>query len=315
MILIPGVIMVLLALQFGGNTHPWASATVIGLFVGFGLTAALFVVWEWRVAGPDDAMLPIALFKKPVVVAACLTTICVFGCTFISAYFLPIYFQSIQGSTPFISGVHMLPSILSQMFMAVISGVGVSKMGYYLPWAVFASIAMAVGAGLIATWSPTTGIGMWIGYQIILGVGRGAGLQQGMTALQTVLPDSQIAVGMAVMMFLQGLLASVLISIANTIFDNSLLSEIRARAPSVNAEAVLAAGATAFREIVTPEQLPAVLESYAISFDRVFYLVIGLTGATFITSWGLGWHDVREKKHRTDAVALEELIKKGDVNV
>lgn len=314
LLLIPSVVMCLLALQFGGTTHPWASATVIGLFVGFGATAVLFVAWEWRVAG-NDAMLPMALFQNRVVVASFLNTACVFGCTFIASYFLPIYFQSIQGSSPFTSGVHMLPGILSQMLMAVVSGLGVSKLGYYLPWAVSASVVMTIGSALIATWSTTTGIGKWIGYQVILGLGRGAALQQGMIALQNVLPNSQVAVGMAVMMFLQGLIGSVVISIANTIFDNSLLSEIRVGAPSANGEAVLAAGATSFRKIVTPEQLPGVLEAYAISFNRVFYLAVGLTAATFVTSWGLGWHDVREKKHRTDRVPSKVQTEKGDVTV
>lgn len=261
-------------------------------------------------------MLPLFLFRNRVVVAAFLTTMCVFGSTFIAAYFLAIYFQSIQGSSPFTSGVHMLPSILSQMLMAVVSGVGVSKLGYYLPWAVFASVIMTIGSGLIATWSTTTGIGQWIGYQVILGMGRGAALQQGMIALQTVLPDSQVAVGMAVMMFLQGLMGSIFISIANTIFDNSLLSEIRSRAPGVNAEAVLAAGATAFRKVVSPEQLPNVLEAYAISFDRVFYLAIGLTATTFVTSWGLGWRDVRKKKRQAaEGLPLKEEPEKKDMTV
>lgn len=315
LILIPSVVMILLALQFGGKTHPWASATEIGLFVGFGAMAALFLVWEWRIARAD-AMLPLFLFRNRVVVAAFLTTMCVFGSTFIAAYFLSIYFQSIQGSSPFTSGVHMLPSILSQMLMAVVSGVGVSKLGYYLPWAVFASVIMTIGSGLIATWSTTTGIGKWIGYQVILGMGRGAALQQGMIALQTVLPDSQVAMGMAVMMFLQGLMGSIFISIANTIFDNSLLSEIRSRAPGVNAEAVLAAGATAFRKVVSPEQLPNVLEAYAISFDQVFYLAIGLTATTFVTSWGLGWRDVRKKKRQAaEDLPLKHEPEKKDMTV
>lgn len=111
---------------------------------------------------------------------------------------------------------------------------------------------------------------------------------------------------MAVMMFFQGLMGSILISIANTIFDNSLLSEIRSRAPGATAEAVLAAGATAFRKVVSPEQLPNVLEAYATSFDRVFYLAIGLTATTFVVSCGLGWRDVKKiKKQATEGILLK----------
>lgn len=53
----------------------------------------------------------------------------------------------------------------------------VSKLGYYLPFALFSGAVTAVGNGLISTFSPGTSTGKWIGYQIILGVGRGCGFQ------------------------------------------------------------------------------------------------------------------------------------------
>ena len=36
----------ILALQYGGQTHPWKSATVIGLFIGFVLLLAALVAWQ-----------------------------------------------------------------------------------------------------------------------------------------------------------------------------------------------------------------------------------------------------------------------------
>lgn len=87
-----------------------------------------------------------------------------------------------------------------------------------------------------------------------------------------------------------------LISVANTIFDDSLASQIHSRAPHVNSEAVIAAGATAFRKVVAAEDLPAVVKSYAVSFDRTFYLAVALSALCFFTSLGLGNHDVRVKQ-------------------
>ena len=51
------------------------------------------------------------------------------------------------------------------------------RIGYYLPLSVLGASLAAIGNGLISTFSTTTSTGRWIGYQIILGVGRGIGLQ------------------------------------------------------------------------------------------------------------------------------------------
>lgn len=123
--------------------------------------------------------------------------------------------------------------------------------------------------------------------------------------MQSVLPLSQIAVALAVLVFIQGLGCSILISVATTIFDNSLESEIMSKAPGVDAAAVIAAGATAFRDVVSKEELPNVLRAYANSFDQTFYLVIGLSCVTFITSWGLGNHDVKNKPDTKDEDVVE----------
>lgn len=53
----------------------------------------------------------------------------------------------------------------------------VGKIGYYLPFSVAGAILIAIGNGLLATLSPSTSTGKWIGYQILIGVGRGIGLQ------------------------------------------------------------------------------------------------------------------------------------------
>lgn len=46
-----------------------------------------------------------------------------FGMTVSESYYLPIYFQAIKNDSPMMSGVYMLPSILSQLVFAILSGV------------------------------------------------------------------------------------------------------------------------------------------------------------------------------------------------
>ena len=101
---------------------------------------------------------------------------------------------------------------------------------------------------------------------------------------------------MALTVFTQNFGVSILISIANTIFDTSLKNELIHRAPGVNPEEVIAAGATEFRKFVSPQDMHGVLSAYATSIDRVFYFTAALCAAAFFSAWGMGMNDVRKKK-------------------
>lgn len=172
----PSIVMFLLALQFGGEgSHAWDSAVVIGLICGAAATFALFSFWESRIG--EEAMIPGAMLRNRVMVASAGLTFCLMAVILVGSTFLPVYFQAVRGATPIMSGVSVLPGILSQLLFLVIAGAGVAKLGYYLPWAVFGSAAAAVGNGLMSTLSPTTKTATWIGFQIVLGTGRGCALQ------------------------------------------------------------------------------------------------------------------------------------------
>jgi hypothetical protein len=117
----PTAIMLLLALQWGGTKFAWGSATIIGLFCGAAGNCALFVFWEYKKG--DDAMIPYSMVKIRIVWCSCLLMLFFFGNMIITPYYLAIYFQSVKGVKPTLSGVYLLPTILSQMAMAMTSGI------------------------------------------------------------------------------------------------------------------------------------------------------------------------------------------------
>ncbi|WYZ44857.1 hypothetical protein EsH8_VIII_000173 [Colletotrichum jinshuiense] len=291
----PAAIMFLLALEFGGNSHPWNSSVVIGLLVGAAVTAVLFMLWERR-QGDDMAMIPMGLFGNRIFWTSCLVGGLNMSITLVSSYYVPMYFQSVKGETPFRGGVDFLPTILSQLVVAVFSGAMVGRLGYYLPWAVFGSIATTIGSGLISTWTPSTSTAQWIGYQILLGAGRGASMQMHLIAVQAVLPAALLSISMATLIFMQTFSGAVIITAAQTIFSEGLGNNLEKYAPSVDAQTVLAAGGTGFRTVVSEEELPGVLIAYAKSLSEVFYLCIAIGGLVFVFSWGMGWVDIRKKK-------------------
>lgn len=88
------------------------------------------------------------------------------------------------------------------------------------------------------------------------------------------------------------------LTIAQTVFSNSLKTKIPQYAPGANVDAVLAAGATEFAKVVTPDQVAGVVKAFSVSVDHVFYLVCGAAGGAFICSWAMGWRDIRQKSDR-----------------
>ncbi|PYH43050.1 MDR family MFS transporter [Aspergillus saccharolyticus JOP 1030-1] len=297
----PASIMLLLGLQYGGNHYAWDSATVIGLFVGAAAGFAVFAAWERRMGA--EAMIPAHLVCNPIVLCSSLLSMATFGFTMTLSYYLPIYFQSVRGKSALVSGVDLLPNILSQLVMAVGSGVLISKWGYYLPWAILGAILSSVGNGLLATLGPHTSIPRWAGYQALVGFGRGAISQVPIIAIQATIPATSTSTAMAMMTCAQTFGGAIFLAVAEVIFAQALRVEIPRYAPAVDAEVVIAAGATGFRAVVAAKELPGVVRAFAESLDRVFYLAVGLSVVQFGVAWGVGWRSVRKGKGKETAAA------------
>ncbi|PLB54151.1 MFS general substrate transporter [Aspergillus steynii IBT 23096] len=288
----PAAIQLLLALQYGGHQYAWNSATVIGLFCGSGGTFIVFFLWEWHEG--DNAMIPLRIIRRQIVWTSCILAMMFFGMTMVLAYYLPIYFQSVRGRTAIMSGVDMLPNILSQLVAAVGSGILMGKIGYYLPWAFFGAVLTTIGNGLLTMLSPTTPTGQWVGYQILVGFGRGACMQVPMIAVQNAVTATDVSPAMATLTFAQTFGGAIFLALAEVIFAEGLRDKIPQFAPTASVEKVIAAGATGFRAIVSSEQLGGVLMAYAKSIGEIFYMAVGLGVVALGVSFGIGWKDIRK---------------------
>ena len=114
-------IMLMLALQWGGLVYAWNSAMIIGLFCGSGAAFLVYAGWSWKRG--DESLIPPKLIKLRVVMACAALTFFMMGSALTLSYWLPIYFQSVRGDTPIMSGVHMLPNILASVLFGIIGGI------------------------------------------------------------------------------------------------------------------------------------------------------------------------------------------------
>ena len=127
---VSGIVLFLTALAIGGNgTYSWSSSVVIGTIVPGGVCLVLGVVNELY-----TKRLPLIaprLFKTRTT-AGVLTSVFLHGVVFTPAtYYLPLYFQAVDGSSPTMSGVQLLPLSLMAAITATATGFIIAKTGDY----------------------------------------------------------------------------------------------------------------------------------------------------------------------------------------
>jgi EmrB/QacA subfamily drug resistance transporter len=291
---IPAIISLLLALQWGGTKYAWSSWRIILLFVFFAVLIAIFVsIQFWK---QDTATIPPKMMKKRSMWAAAMYSFCVGSFFLLLVYFLPIWFQAVKGASAVKSGIMNLPMVLSLVLVSIISGIGVTLVGYYAPLMIVSSILAATGAGMLSTFKPDSGHALWIGYQCLTGVGIGLGMQQPLIAVQTVLDISQVPVGTSVIIFVQTLGGALFVSVGQNVFTNKLITDLAKYAPSVDPKIVLSTGATSIQQTIAKADLPGVTLAYNNALTHAFLVAAIMAAFTFVGSAAIEWKSVKGKK-------------------
>lgn len=103
---------------------------------------------------------------------------------------------------------------------------------------------------------------------------------------------------MAIVIFCQNMGGAIWLVAANSIFSNGLRQQLQNRFSEVGVDPdiILNAGANTIRNIVQGERLRVALECYTTAISHVMYLGIGVSLATFMFGWGLGWKDIRKER-------------------
>ncbi|KAF9888974.1 hypothetical protein FE257_008144 [Aspergillus nanangensis] len=286
------VISLLLALDWGGVTYAWNSATIICLFWTAGITLVLFLAWERHMG--DTAMLPLSLLKQSAVSCAAAAGIMSYGGLYVIITYLPMWFQAVKDVSPLMSGVYYLPSVISTTLSTVGSGFLVSKYGQYTPFMIAGGALAAIAAGQMSTFVPSSGPELWVTYQLLNGIARGMMAQQPVTAMQANLSPELISIGTALVVFSQNFGASVFISLGQTTFENSLLTALGDIGDGVDVQKVADAGATDFRSAVPEGMVDAAVQAYNDGLISTFYLSAGASVVVFVLAWGFGFKSVKK---------------------
>lgn len=301
-VLLPCVVCLLLALQWGGSAYTWGSWRIILLLVLAGVLAIAFVTSQYL--RPDTATIPARIFTQRSILAGFCATFTVGASMMIVVYYLPIWFQAIKGVSAVDSGIRLLPLVLSMVVASIASGGLIARVGYYTPFMIFGVVVLSIGSGLLTTLQVGTGEGRWIGYQILYGFGMGCTFQAPNLAAQTVLATQDVPVGTSLMFFSQLLGGAIFTSVGSNVLSNELLKNL-AGIPGVNPALLLNGGATELTKNIPAAAVAPVLQGYNSSLRVVLQVGLVMTCLTLFGALGLEWRSVKNKKSAAEKAAEE----------
>ncbi len=139
----------LLGLSYGfiqGPVMGWTDPLVIAALVLGGILLPLFLIIEARA---DEPMVPLGMFRNPLIAGANIVTFFLYMALNIVIFFAVLDLQQIQGYSPVMAGLALLPTIILITFLSGRGGSIADKIGPRIPMIV-GPIIVAIGMALLS---------------------------------------------------------------------------------------------------------------------------------------------------------------------
>ncbi|KAI8635300.1 major facilitator superfamily domain-containing protein [Xylariaceae sp. FL1651] len=298
LLLIGGIASLLLALQWGGTIYPWSNPKVFGTLIGFGVILTVFIFFQIR--DQVNCTIPIRIFRSRTVCAACAFILFIQIAMVAQTYYWPIYFQSVKNTNAETSGIFILPLIISNSLVTVITGWATSKLRHYVPFTWIGPPILAAGSGLFQLIRVNSSPSAWIGYQILSGAGYGLCNQMAIIAVQVVLDKVDVPTGCVMVIFFQGLGGILATSIGQNLFNDRLLRNLHHIA-GLDAAAVVKAGANGFRAVVPADSVGADTQAYNSALKEVFLITLATPIVALVVSTAFEWEALKRALPRKQA--------------
>ncbi|CDZ97790.1 Predicted transporter (major facilitator superfamily) [Phaffia rhodozyma] len=278
-----------LAFQYGGIEYVWTNPRVIVLLAFIPLTCVLLCVWTIYIR-PDRAMFDIQFLKRRAIMGASL--IAFFGwATFMTVVcFLVIIYQTVYGDSATRSGVDLLSMVGVLITLLLIVGRIVAKTGHYKYIVCAGPIPVMIGCGLLY-WAMDSGVSLRIiiGYQVLIGAGTAAYIQNTIIAGQVEFRDEPGLISRAVgLITFFGFIGRIIgVSVSTSIFINLIPNKVEEFAPELPASLIpiVREGFAGIRTVIPKEYQAGIIIAYRKSIAPVFFFAGAASVLCFCSTW------------------------------
>ncbi|MCF3099994.1 MFS transporter [Streptomyces roseoverticillatus] len=250
---------VLLVAEWGGKEYAWGSPVVLGLIAASALLLGLFL---WRQATAAEPVLPLSLFKIPVLRISFALQALIGTALMGSMIYVIIYLQLVRGIAATNASLFLLPMAAGISVIGVVTG-RLTARGWSQKIFVVAGTAVSAAAmGILATLSADTGLWVVGTALLLLGLGFGQLLGQLIQLAQESAPPRQLGVATTGIRFFQSLGGA----LGASLFGTVLARVYEAKGPGGSASRIAALSGEAHTQAI---------RAFVSSVDTVFACAAG----------------------------------------
>jgi hypothetical protein len=192
----------------------------------------------------------------------------------------------------------MLPFTIASTIAVLVTGFSMTASGHYVPFMWVGSLIYVAGSVLYVTLKTNSNAGKYLGYQILAGTGFGAAIQVTFIGVQVVTPAIDMPTVCALEVFFRQLGGSVGVSVAQSIFLNTLTSHLRSIS-GIDPETVIHAGVIEgswSNELMNPSTVSLVKDALNTAITKAFLLPIGATALAAVISLGMERRQIKDDR-------------------
>lgn len=201
-LLVVATALLLLMLNWGGATYPWASPVIIGLAV---VSLLLFVAFGFRLARAPEPLVSLEVLSNKIVLAGSFGMFMVAAANVGLAVYLPVYAQAWLGLSPAGSGYALLGFLLGTTVGATFSGRLTLHVVHVKRIAVIGAIVSGLGLIALGLMASQTSVVVLEALLTVIGLGLGATFPVTTVSVQNGVDQKHLGVATGMLTFLRSL--------------------------------------------------------------------------------------------------------------
>ncbi|KAH8887315.1 MFS general substrate transporter [Thozetella sp. PMI_491] len=214
----------LLALTMAGGQWPWKDGRTIATFVVFGVVLVLYAIQQGvpLFTTVDNRSYPVHLLRQRTQVLLYITTAAGITSLYVTVYFIPLYFQFVNGDSALIAAVRLLPFLIVCITVNLASGYLLSTIKIYMLMYTISSIFITTGGALLMVYlHPETPTGTIYGLMVVLALGTGLAMLSGFAVTTLTLDPQDAGNGLALQSIAQIGAQVIALAIAGQVFRST----------------------------------------------------------------------------------------------